>query len=90
MENNEKVKIKVDYTLDEIKNLKDEFDRFVSSCPENRKDWSFDLNTEYSRLSSTLTGLKNFKRDMVAEYNAKAKMLTRKFFMGKDIPDHID
>lgn len=53
-----------------------------------RKDWTFEDKTEYSRLRSILTGLKQHRADLVTEYNARSKMINRKIFKG-DLPKTI-
>jgi hypothetical protein len=54
-----------------------------------RKDWSFEDKTEYSRIQSVVTGLKNHSEDIRAEYNAKSKMVNRKIFKGGDLPSEL-
>jgi hypothetical protein len=54
-----------------------------------RTDWTFEDKNESSRISSIVTGLKDQRNDMIADYNAKANMVNRKIFMGDDCPAHI-
>lgn len=70
-----------------IINAKSELDNFISLTP--RQNWDFQDKQEYSRLTTNLTGLKNVKNEMVATYNARANMVNRKIFMGKDVPAQI-
>lgn len=55
-----------------------------------RKDWTFEDKTEYARLSSVAAGLNNQVEDMVAEYNARAKMATRNIFEDGKIPQVLE
>ena len=45
-----------------------------------RTELTFEDKTEYSRLKSISTGLKYQLEDMVADYNAKSKMINRSIF----------
>lgn len=56
----------------------------------NRDKWSFEDKTEYARLGSIATGLKNHREDLKAQYNARSKMLNRNIFKGKDVPYEIE
>lgn len=70
-----------------ITNAKSELDSFVNLTP--RQNWDFQDKQEYSRLVTNLTGLKNVKTEMVSTYNARANMVNRKIFMGRDVPAQI-
>lgn len=72
-----------------IKNVSDELSMFKESAGE-RSSWSFEDKNEYSRLSATRTGLRNYREDIVAQYNARSKMLNRKIFKGKDVPYELN
>jgi len=74
--------IKISIAQEDIKNF--------NESAGSRNKWTFEDKNESSRLSSVLTGLKNYRQDLTAQYNARAKMLNRKFFMGKDIPPEIN
>jgi len=75
-------------TDNKIVNIESEKNDFMTSAGD-RNGWSFEDKNEYSRLSSTLTGLKNYRQDQVAQYNARSKMLNRKLFKGWDLPPEI-
>jgi len=45
-----------------------------------RKDWTFEDKTEYSRLNSIKTGITNHYEDLASEYNARAKEVDRAVF----------
>lgn len=45
-----------------------------------RSTWTFEDKTEDARLHTIATGLKNQYEDMVAQYNARAKMVNRNIF----------
>jgi hypothetical protein len=55
-----------------------------------RDKWDFRDKEESARLSTNLTGLRNVRNDMVATYNARARMVNRSIFMGKDVPSSIE
>lgn len=54
-----------------------------------RKGWDYSDKQELGRLNSVLLGLRNQRRDVIAEYNAKASMANRNIFMGNDLPQQI-
>lgn len=54
-----------------------------------RDTWKFDDRTEWNRLNAIVLGLRNQRTDMVAEYNAKAKMANRNIFMTGDLPAQL-
>lgn len=54
------------------------------------KEWTYDQRGEYSRLNSNTTGLKQAKRKMVEDYNARAAMITRNLWKRSDLPQHIE
>ena len=58
----------------------------------DRSKWSFEDKNESSRLSSIVLGLQNYIEDIVAEYNAKSRMVNRSIFkMGdKILPERIE
>jgi hypothetical protein len=54
-----------------------------------RKDWKREDRTEASRLQSIATGLKQQRADLVADYNARSRMVNRSIFKGTDTPEEI-
>ena len=57
-----------------------------------RDKWSFEDKNESSRLNSIVLGLKNYIEDVVAEYNAKSRMVNRSIFKAGDkvLPERIE
>lgn len=55
-----------------------------------RENWDFRDKEESQRLQANLTGLHNVRAEMVAQYNARAKMANRSIFMGKDVPSQME
>ena len=55
-----------------------------------RENWDFRDKEEQQRLQANLTGLANVRAEMVAEYNARAKMANRSIFMTKDVPAQVE
>ena len=45
-----------------------------------RKEWTFEDKGESARLGSIASGLKYQRADLVAEYNARSKMVNRSIF----------
>lgn len=56
----------------------------------SRKDWTFEDKTEHARLSSIAQGLRSQYQDVVAQYNARAKMANRNIFLDGKIPSFIE
>ena len=61
---------------------------FEESAGE-RKDWTFEDKTEASRLRSIVQGLQSQQENLIANYNARAKMANRNIFLDGKIPDFI-
>lgn len=67
-------------------------DKAVADFESNagaRADWTFEDKTENSRLRAVAQGLRSQKEDVVAEYNARAKMANRNIFQD-NLPLFID
>lgn len=78
-------------TENKIKNAKAALETFkVDAGPRDK--WSFEDKTESSRLSSIVLGLQNYIEDIVAEYNAKSRMVNRNIFKAGDkvLPERIE
>ena len=71
-----------------ISNAQATVDQFKKDAGE-RLGWDFSDKDEYGRLNSVLLGLKNYRQDIVAKYNARSKMVNRKIFKGKTAPTEI-
>lgn len=56
----------------------------------NRKDWTFEDKTEYSRLQSVKQGQMSMLEDVIATYNARSKMANRKIFENGILPSVFD
>lgn len=56
---------------------------------DERSTWTFEDKTEYARLQSVATGNKQHLQDLIAEYNARAKMENRSIFQD-GLPLFID
>ena len=63
---------------------------FFASLPEERVAWGFEDKTEDARLRSVVLGLENHLEQLIADYNARAKMATRNIFEDHVLPDFID
>ena len=49
----------------------------------------FETTQNVTRLQSVVLGLKNQRRDMIADYNAKSSMINRSIFRGTDVPEMV-
>jgi hypothetical protein len=72
-----------------ILNAEQSVQEFTVSAGDRSK-WTFEDKTEYSRLSTIATGLKQQREDIIAEYNAKSKMQNRSLFKTKDLPFQLN
>lgn len=51
----------------------------------DRKDWHREDREEHARLSTILTGLRQQRADLAAEYNARSRMANRSIFKSGDV-----
>lgn len=81
----------VQATDKKILNAKSTIEQFKSDAGP-RTEWSFEDKNESSRLNAVLLGLKNHRADLVAEYNAKSRMMNRKIFKWGDkvLPERLE
>lgn len=75
----------IDVKIDNAQIAKDSFEKSAGA----RSSWTFEDKTEDSRLGAVVLGLQNQKQDLVAEYNARAKMANRNIFQN-NLPLFID
>ncbi len=68
-----------------IVNAQANLDGFRQSAGD-RASWSFEDKNYESQLRQQVLGLTNQRQDMVATYNARAKMLNRSIFMAGSPP----
>jgi len=71
-----------------IKNAEGQIRRFKEAAG-SRDAWTFEDKNEFARLSSIFLGLSNQKEDIVATYNARAKMASRGIFMTGELPKEL-
>lgn len=81
----------VDATDRKIENAKMALSVFVESAG-SRGDWSHEDKTEHSRLNTVILGLRNFRTDLVAQYNARSRMVNRAIFKAGDkvLPERLE
>lgn len=65
------------------------FETFKSEAGK-RENWTFEDKTESARLAAVSQGLKNQLEDVVATYNARAKMANRNIFKDGIIPSAFE
>lgn len=68
-------------------NASDSYDSYVSSITGEK---TFEDKNEIARLNSVKLGIKNQLEQMIADYNARAKMATRNIFEDSVLPGYID
>lgn len=56
----------------------------------DRKDWTFEDKGEDARLRAVAQGTEGALKDMIAEYNARAKMANRNIFQDGILPNYVD
>ncbi len=68
-----------------IANAQAPLDAFVASAGP-RAQWTTAMNTQFSQMQATVTGLQNQRLSMIATYNARASMMNRSLFMAGTPP----
>lgn len=76
-------------TENKIINAQKRMDEFKADAGE-RINWTFDDKQAYSILTSNLSGLESYYEDLIAQYNARAKMANRNIFDDKILPTFIE
>lgn len=79
----------IEATKTQISNTKETLDSFLASAWE-RKNWTFEDKTEYTRLNTVYLGQKNYLESLIAEYNARSKMANRSIFRDGILPNVIE
>ena len=67
---------KIEQADTQISNAKQQLDEFTSSVPDRSK-WTFEDKQLYSSLTTQVTGIKNYKADLVGQYNSRTQQLNR-------------
>ncbi len=70
----------IDALANQITNAQQSLDDYESNLPKDRTQWTFEEQTEDSRLRSVVLGLKNQRESVVNEYNARAGEVDRSIF----------
>ena len=60
----------------QIKNKQDQVDAFTKNAGD-RATWTFEDKQQYNSLTNEVTGLKNYRADLVGQYNSKTEQLNR-------------
>jgi hypothetical protein len=55
-----------------------------------RVDWTFDMREELARLRSNLDALEFYRAKLIADYNAKSRMITRNLWKSDKLPYTIE
>ena len=80
----------IEATKRKLDNAENAFDLYKESLPKDRKEWTFEDKNEDTRLRSVTLGIENHLEQLIADYNARAKMATRNIFEDSVLPDYID
>jgi len=67
----------------QISNKEEQLKSFQESAGA-RTNWTFEDKQQYNTLTNELTGMKNYRLDLVAQYNSKTEQLNR--VACKDMP----
>jgi hypothetical protein len=57
---------------------------------DNPKPWDYPTSTEYARLNAIVLGLLNQRQNLVAQYNARSRMVNRSLFKTHDLPESLE
>ena len=60
----------------QVDNTQKQVDAFTTAAPDRSK-WTFEDKQQYNRLTNQLTGIQNFKADLVGQYNSRSQQLNR-------------
>jgi len=60
----------------QIKNKQEQLDNFVKTAGD-RINWTFEDKQQHNSLSNEVTGLKNYRADLVGQYNSRTEQLNR-------------
>ncbi len=66
----------IQQTDSKVSNIQAQLDQFKQDAPE-RSQWTFEDKSLYNNLTTELTGTKNYKADLVGQYNSRAEQLNR-------------
>ena len=55
----------------------------------NPRPWDYPTSTEAARLGSIVLGIQNQRQNLVAQYNARSRMLNRSLFKTNDLPEEL-
>ena len=66
-----------------ISNAEDQVRDFQASAGDRSK-WTFEDKQQYNSLTNSVTGLKNYRADLVGQYNSRTEQLNR--VACKDLP----
>lgn len=80
----------IEATKRKLDNAENAFVLYKESLPKDRKEWTFEDKNEDTRLRSVTLGIENHLEQLIADYNARAKMATRNIFEDSVLPDYID
>jgi hypothetical protein len=60
-----------------IQNGQDQLNSFLAIAPKDTSTWSFTQQQQYGNLNTDITGAKNYKADLVGQYNSRTTQLNR-------------
>jgi len=80
----------IEATKKKLNNARNAHSQFLSMLPSQRIEWGWEDKDEDGRLRAIVLGLQNHLEQLIADYNARAKMATRNIFENSVLPDYID
>ncbi len=66
----------IQQTQTKVANVQAQLDEFKTDAGD-RSTWTFEDKTQYNKLTSSLTGTKNYLADIIGQYNSKTGQLNR-------------
>lgn len=60
-----------------VQNDQDQLDNLMKVLPKDSSQWTFPQTQSYNNLTTDMTGAKNYKADLVGQYNSRASQLHR-------------
>ena len=72
----------------QIQNVQDQIADFKKTYGNDASKWNFAATQQYGQISASLTGLQNYKADLVGKYNARSQELHR--VACRDLPLYLE
>ena len=77
----------IEQSANQIKNFQEQLDSFTKSAGD-RPNWTFEDKQQFNTLTDRITGAKNYRADLVGQYNSRTEQLNR--VACKELPLYIN